>query len=103
MKALSHADFKLEKDDIRAFGPYLKIQSELGRYHGLAPAKPGRRPGRGKEVLPAPPLALTHAAPPLDPDSGPNAAGSGAEPLEIARDAADSEAPQAVIIADFGA
>ena len=45
MKALSHADFKLEKGDIRAFGPYLKIISELDRYHKFAPASPRPPPG----------------------------------------------------------
>ncbi|HZZ59668.1 MAG TPA: hypothetical protein VFE63_00645 [Roseiarcus sp.] len=114
MKALSHADFKLEKGDIRAFGPYMKILSELGRYHGLAPADRkapvsrafGRRdaaPPDGERLLSPPPLALTHAAPPLDPDSGLDAADAGVQPLEIANDAAGSEGPEEVIIAGFGA
>ncbi|HZZ60562.1 MAG TPA: helix-turn-helix domain-containing protein [Roseiarcus sp.] len=115
MKALSHADFKLEKGDVRAFGPYLRIIAELDRYHGLAPADWrvrvlrtfGRRdaaPPNGEDVLPAPPpLALTHAAPPLDLDSEPDVAASGVQPIEIAHDGTDSEPPEAAKVADFGA
>src|SRR5208283_4234957 len=35
-KALSHADDKLERGDIRVYAPYLKIVAALDRYHGLA-------------------------------------------------------------------
>jgi hypothetical protein len=49
MKALSRADFKLEKGDVRAFGPYFKIIAEFDRRHGAAPANPCPRPARGQE------------------------------------------------------
>ena len=104
MKALSHADFKLEKGDIRAFGPYMKIISELDRYHGLGPASLPPRRARREEVLPArAPLALTRAAAPLDPDSRPDAAHSGIQRIEIAHDVTDLEPPEAAKVADFGA
>jgi hypothetical protein len=71
-KALCHADDKLERGDIRAFEPYMKLVAALDRYHGLGqrgiPLSPPTM--EGPLSLP-PPLALTHAAPPLDPQSDP--------------------------------
>jgi hypothetical protein len=70
-KALSHADFKLEQGDIRAFAPYLKIVAELDRYHGLDAQGLPDRPAHVEDLLiEPPPLAL---APPAPPDPGPAA------------------------------
>jgi transposase len=64
-KALSHADDRLERGDIRAFTPYLRIVAALDRYHGLEPrGLPNRQQSELAPSLPPPPLALSHAAPP---------------------------------------
>ncbi len=55
-KALSHADLKLERGDIRAFTPYLKIVAALDRYHGLD--------ARGRPLRPAHVDGLPSAPPP---------------------------------------
>ncbi len=68
-KALRLADALVDRGDVRGLGPLVKIVGELDRYHGLE-----RRSGRiprlpqfeAPEPQPAAPLALTHAAPPLD-------------------------------------
>ena len=68
-KALRVVDVQLERGELRAIGPLTKVVAALDRYHGLSggsaratsAALAGPRPS-----LPAPPLALTHAAPPLD-------------------------------------
>jgi Homeodomain-like domain len=72
-KALSHADLKLERGDIRAFTPYLKIVAALDRYHGHDARRLPQQLAHTEDVLSAPPplLALPHPAPP--PDSGPPA------------------------------
>lgn len=62
-KALRAADAALERGDLKAVGPLVKVVAELDRYHGLA----GRR-APAAPALPAPPpgpapLQLTHAAP----------------------------------------
>jgi transposase len=70
-KALTHADLKLERGDIRAFAPYLKIVAALDRYHGLEARALPLRPTHIEGVLSAPPpLALPR---PALPDSGPAA------------------------------
>ena len=71
-KALSHADDRLERGDIRAFMPYLKIVAALDRYHGLEPRRLPNRVSHGEDALTLPPplLALPRAAPP---DAGPTA------------------------------
>ena len=69
-KALSHADDKLERGDIRAFAPYMKIVAELDRYHGLEerglPHRPDaqrRRPVRAAAAArPSPPGAARPGA-----------------------------------------
>jgi hypothetical protein len=75
-KALCHADDKLERGDIRAFEPYVKLVAALDRYHGLGrrgiPLPPPVLPPGTEDTLGLPPpLALTHAAPPLDPQPDP--------------------------------
>ncbi len=77
-KALSHADFKLEQGDIRAFAPYLKILSALDRYHGLDARVPLPPTPPVEYALPAPPppLALTNVAP-LEPEPAPEVADFG--------------------------
>ncbi len=64
-KALALLDVRIGAGETAAVGPYLKTLAALDRYHGLEAsfvppaAEPARRP---PPSLPAPPLALTHAA-----------------------------------------
>ena len=59
MKALSHADDKLEKGDIRPFGPCREIMTALDRYHALGAAdRRGRVRAPGRR---APPLRTRRA------------------------------------------
>ncbi len=71
-KALSQVDDKLERGEIRAFTPYLKIVAALDRYHGLDARGLPHRAQHSEDVLSLPPplLALPRAAPP---DPGPAA------------------------------
>jgi hypothetical protein len=63
-KALRVADGSIEKGDLKAVGPFLRLVAALDGYHGLAPQRAARAPGAAPPLaLPAPPLALTHAAP----------------------------------------
>ena len=64
-KALRVADGRLDKGDMKAVAPLLRIVAALDRYHGLAPSRPASETPLPPLALPAPPLALTHAAPPL--------------------------------------
>lgn len=74
-KALLAADAAIERGDVRAVSQYLKVVAALDRYHGLAAAlaPPEPAPAAARPSLPAsaPPLALTHAAPPLEADAAP--------------------------------
>jgi hypothetical protein len=78
-KALSHADLKLERGDIRAFTPYLKIVAALDRYHGLDARRLPQQLAHTEGVLSAPPpmLALPRPAP-TDPAPAAEVADSGA-------------------------
>ena len=78
-KALSHADDRLERGDIRAFTPYLKIVAALDRYHGLEPRRLPNRAQHSEDALSLPPplLALPRAAPP-EPGPAAEVADSGA-------------------------
>ncbi len=72
-KALALLDIRVGQGEIAAVGPFLKTVAALDRYHGLA--APALAPDRAQAPpprLPAPPLSLTHAAPPLV--SAPNGA-----------------------------
>ena len=68
-KALRLADALIDRGDVRGLAPLVKIVGELDRYHGLgrrwrtAPRAPRYE---APDPLPAAPLALTHAAPPVD-------------------------------------
>jgi hypothetical protein len=66
-KALRLADASIDEGELRAIGPLVKVVRALDRYHGLADASHGVLPGPAPAVpsLPAPPLQLTHADPPL--------------------------------------
>jgi DNA-binding CsgD family transcriptional regulator len=65
-KALRVADGQLDKGDMKAVAPMIRIVAALDRYHGLAPARPASEIPLPHVALPAPPpLALTHAAPPV--------------------------------------
>ena len=70
-KALSHADDRLERGDIRAFTPYLKIVAALDRYHGLEPRRPPSRVSHREDGLSLPPPLL--ALPRQAPEAGPAA------------------------------
>ncbi len=69
-KALALLDVRISAGETAAVGPYLKTLAALDRYHGLdasfvpPAAEPARR---APPSLPAPPLALTHAAAALAP------------------------------------
>ena len=62
-KALRVVDGRLDKDDLKAVAPLIRIVAALDRYHGLAPAPPAPETPPPPLALPAPPLALTRAAP----------------------------------------
>ena len=61
-KALRAADIKIEKGDLKAIAPLVRVVAELDRYHGLG-VKYQRRPDARAHAEPsrAPPLALTRA------------------------------------------
>jgi hypothetical protein len=74
-KALRLADAMIDRGELNALGPLVKIVAALDRYHGLGHGSPTTRseplaiaPAVRTASLPEPPpsLALTHAAPPLD-------------------------------------
>jgi DNA-binding CsgD family transcriptional regulator len=63
-KALRAADASIEQGDMKAIGPFCRVVAALDRYHGLSPQRPAQAPTAAPPLaLPAPPLALTHAAP----------------------------------------
>jgi hypothetical protein len=65
-KALRLADERLDKGDMKAVAPLIRIVAALDRYYGLAPARPVSETQPPLLAQPVPPLALTHAAPPID-------------------------------------
>jgi hypothetical protein len=65
-KALRVVDELVDKGDPKAVTPLIRLVAALDRYHGLAPARPAPETPSPPLALPAPPLALTHAAPPID-------------------------------------
>ena len=69
-KALRLADASIERGDLKAVGPLVRLVAALDRYHGLGTATrtstrrrplPRRRLRPPPLALPAPPLALTDA------------------------------------------
>jgi hypothetical protein len=61
-KALRCADESLEKGDVRAIAPFVKVVRELNLYHGLNIGVARAMPAALPEIEPtSPPLALTHA------------------------------------------
>jgi AraC-like DNA-binding protein len=64
-KALRVADGALDRGNLRAVGPMVRVVAALDRYHGLGSAEARR--AVAVEALPAhtAPLALSHAAPPF--------------------------------------
>jgi DNA-binding CsgD family transcriptional regulator len=68
-KALRAADDSIERGDLKAVAPFVRLVAALDRYHGLGarsrPAPPAALPPP-REFTPSPPLALTHVATPLD-------------------------------------
>ena len=94
-KALLHADLRIERGDIRAFAPYIKLTAALDRYHGFHGVRarshgvrvrsplPGPASSVSEGALAAPRLALTQAAPAL-PKLPSDVARSGAQDIENA-------------------
>ncbi len=66
-KALRLADVAIGRGDLKAVGPLVKVVAALDRYHGLADKLALKSNASAAPPLPAPPLALTFAAPPLEP------------------------------------
>ena len=67
-KALALLDIRLGRGEMAAVGPFLKTVAALDRYHGLAVPTLREEPARAAlQRLPAPSLALTHAAPSIAP------------------------------------
>jgi len=65
-KALRVADIRLDRGELAAVAPLVRVVAALDRYHRpMDPPAPVHAPP-GDLPLPAPPLALTQAAPPLD-------------------------------------
>jgi AraC-like DNA-binding protein len=65
-KALRVADGRLDRGELAAIGPLVKVVAALDRYHRPdCPQDPVRAPSADLP-LPAPPLALTHTAPESD-------------------------------------
>ncbi len=75
-KALRLADAAIERGELKAVGPLVRLVGALDRYHGLGKASAHRAPAATVTplppaeapplALPAPPLALANAAAPLD-------------------------------------
>jgi len=67
-KALALLDMRISRGEMEAVGPFLKTVTALDRYHGFVAPEAFAEPARPTRArLPAPPLALTHAVPPLNP------------------------------------
>jgi len=65
-KALRVADVRLDRGELAAVAPLVKVVAALDRYHRpMDPPAPIHAPPAALP-LPAPPLALTQAAPPVD-------------------------------------
>ena len=65
-KALRVADIRLDRGELAAVAPLVKVVAALDRYHRpMDPQSPVHAPPAALP-LPAPPLALTQAAPSLD-------------------------------------
>ncbi len=71
-KALLAADMRIEKGDLKAVAPFVRVVAELDRYHGLGVSYQRRLDARALAALAAdarPPLALAHApAGPSEPE-----------------------------------
>jgi hypothetical protein len=85
-RALRLADAALDRGELKAIGPLVKVVKALDRYHGLAaqtraglPASPTAAP------LPAPPLRLTCLSPPPT-EAAPDGGELATEPLGVACD-----------------
>jgi DNA-binding CsgD family transcriptional regulator len=74
-KALRLADASIERGELKAIEPYMRLIAARDRYHGFHPVSERSRKGSSAPpveltapplALPAPPLALTSAAPSID-------------------------------------
>jgi transposase len=79
-KALKLAEAAVELGELKAVATYLRVVAALDRYHELAAGTPPPRQSTAAPPLaiPAPPKALTFAAPPVDdePSTGDEAHGA---------------------------
>ena len=57
-KALRAADMRIEKGDLKAVAPFVRVVAELDRYHGLGVRYQRRLDARALAADPRPPLAL---------------------------------------------
>jgi hypothetical protein len=80
-KALLAADEAITRGELAAVPKYLKVVAALDRYYGLTGALAAtdlaRPAGQSRLPAAASPLALTHAAPPLEADAADAAATAG--------------------------
>ncbi len=65
-KGLAVVAHHIERGDLSAVGPLVKVVAALDRYHGGEAPPPAREAASEVPALAAPPLALTHAAPALE-------------------------------------
>ncbi len=65
-KALRVADIRLDRGELAAVAPLVKVVAALDRYHRPIDAPDPVHAPPANLLLPAPPLALTHAASPGD-------------------------------------
>jgi hypothetical protein len=81
-KALRLADASIERGELKAVGPMMRLVAALDRYHGLGPGSAPSRPAASEPpaALAPPPLALL--VPPLAPP-GPMTDAEG-EPMSVA-------------------
>ena len=59
-KALRLADASIERGELKALAPFVKLVAALDRYHGLAASAPAAPAEAPPLALPASPLALTY-------------------------------------------
>ena len=76
-KAMRVVDLNLDRGDLKAVEPLLKVIAQLDKYHALSLPAPGATPAP-PPALPRPPLALAA------PDAIEIGTEKGAEPVEIA-------------------
>ena len=75
-RGLAVVAHRIERGDMAAVGPLVKLVTALDRYHGPGRRASGRNPPGARQspgALPAPPLAIAHVAAPKAQDAAPDA------------------------------